>query len=216
MLGGIWIDLFRATVQVLTSRWLSEDQIRGLSANIVGGYLSDWLPTPKQEREASSRVGAAQNHIAEASRIIAGLRTDLDGQAQHLNQLVKDIKEKKIAAVHYAALARINQETFAPMRVEMEAVIRDQLQKQANEGTRIRQIALAIVWLVTLVLGAALGATFSLLSLFSAHGSACKVGTTRMPSRPSIGLAPPASPVEPSCQALGRNERFFIGDMHGN
>ena len=160
MFGGIWIDLFRALAQVLTSRWLSEEQIRGISANIVGSYFSDWLPTPKQEREASSRVEAAQNHIAEASRIIAGLRTDLDGQAQHLNQLVKDIEEKKSAAAHYAALARTNQEAFAPMRVEMEAVIRDQLQKQANEGKRIRQIASAIIWVVTLVLGAALGAYF--------------------------------------------------------
>ena len=114
MFTGIWTDLFRALVQVLTSRWLTDEQIRGISANVVGNYFSDWLPTPKAEREVSARVEAAQTHIAEASRIIAGLRTDLYGQAQHLNQLIADIEEKKKAAEHYAALARTNQEAFAP------------------------------------------------------------------------------------------------------
>lgn len=46
------------------------------------------------------------------------------------------------------------------MRMEMERAIREQLIAQANQGKRMRQVASLIVWLVTLVLGAALGAYF--------------------------------------------------------
>jgi hypothetical protein len=155
-----FLDLLRAVVQVLTSRWLTDDQIRTISSNVVGIYFADWLPTPKEEREAAERVKVAQTHIAEASSIIASLRSDLDGQAQQLSQLIADIEEKKRAAEHYAALAKTNQEAFAPMRVEMEKAIREQLIAQANKGKRMRQVASFIVWLITLVLGAALGAYF--------------------------------------------------------
>lgn len=95
MIEPIFRDLPRALVQVLTSRLLTEDQIRTISANVVGKYFVDWLPTAKEEREAAERVQAAQTHIAEASSIIAGLRSDLNGQAQQLNQLIEDIEEKK-------------------------------------------------------------------------------------------------------------------------
>jgi hypothetical protein len=160
MFSGIFFDLFRALVQVITSRILTDEQIRTISADVVGKYFADWLPTPKEQREAAERVQSAQTHIAEASSIIAGLRSDLDSQAQQLNHLIADIEEKKKAAEHYATLAKTNQEAFGPMRLEMERAIREQLIARANQGKRMRQIASFIVWLVTLVLGAALGAYF--------------------------------------------------------
>jgi hypothetical protein len=153
--------LLRALFQVLTSRILTDEQVRTISTNVVGHYFVSWLPTPKEEQQAAERVQIAQNHISEASNIIAGLRSDLDGQAQHLNQLIADIEEKKQSAAHYAALAKTNQEMFAPIRMEMEKAVRDQLIFQANQGKRLRQIASFIVWLVTLVAGAALGAYFA-------------------------------------------------------
>ena len=146
--------------QVLTSRWLTDEQIRTVSANVVGRYFSDWLPTPKEERDAAERVEAARIHISEASRIITGLRGDLDGQALQLNKIIEDIEQKKKTAEHYAVLAKTNQEAFAPIRAEMETAIREQLIAQASQGKRMRQFASVIVWLVTLVLGAALGAYF--------------------------------------------------------
>ena len=161
MFGTLFTNLLRALSQVLTSRWLTDDQIRNISATVVGNYFADWLPTQKEEREAAERVEAAGKHIVEASRIISGLRTDLDGQAQQLNQLIAEIEEKKKAAEHYAALAKTNQEAFTPMRVEMEKTIREQLIAQANQGKRMRQFASFLVWFVTLVLGAALGAYFT-------------------------------------------------------
>lgn len=160
MLTDFTTNLLRAMSQVLTSRWLTDEQIRTVSANVVGRYFSDWLPTPKEERDAAERVEAARIHISEASRIITGLRGDLDGQALQLNKIIEDIEQKKKTAEHYAVLAKTNQEAFAPIRAEMETAIREQLIAQASQGKRMRQFASVIVWLVTLVLGAALGAYF--------------------------------------------------------
>jgi hypothetical protein len=160
MLTDFTVSFIRALSQVLTSRWLTDAQIRGISASVVGRYFADWLPTPKEEHEAAERVAAAQKHIAEASRIITGLHTDLDTQAHQLTQIITDIEQKKKAAEHYAALARTNQKAFAPMRTEMERAIREQLVAQANQGKRMRQLASLIIWLITLVAGAALGAYF--------------------------------------------------------
>jgi hypothetical protein len=160
MLTNFTIDLVRALSQVLTSRWLTDAQIRSISAGLVGRYFTDWLPTPKEEHEAAERVAAAQEHIAEASRIITSLRTDLDTQAQQLTQIITDIDQKKKAAEHYADLARTGQKAFAPIRAEMERAIREQLVAQANQGKRMRQLASFIIWLITLVAGAALGAYF--------------------------------------------------------
>ena len=144
----------------MTSRWLTDEQIRNISSNVVGNYFTDWLHTPKEEKEASERIKAAQTHIAEASHIISSLHSDLDAQATQLNKLATDIEEKKKSAEHYAILAKTNQEAFAPFRVEMERAIREQLITQANKGKRLRQTVSFFIWLFTLVAGAALGAYF--------------------------------------------------------
>jgi hypothetical protein len=159
-------ELLRVASQLLTSRLLTDEQIRSISKNIVGRYFSDWLATPKQEQETAQKVDLARAHITEASQIISGIRADLDTQANQLNQLVLDIEAKKRDAAHYAALAKINQEAFSPFKAEMERAIREQLVMQANKDKHLRQIVSFIFWLITLILGAALGAYFPQIVAF--------------------------------------------------
>jgi hypothetical protein len=160
MLNSIIVEAIRVISQLVTGKLLTDEQIRSISGNIVGTYVSDWFPKPKEEHEASKRVEVARAHITEATRIILDLRTDLDNQATHLDQLVAQIAEKEKLAEHYATLAQTNQAAFAPLRAEMERVLREQLVAQANKGKRLRQALSFIAWIITLILGAALGVYF--------------------------------------------------------
>jgi len=156
-------DLARAATQVITGKFFTDEQIRRISNNVVGAYIADWLPTSKDEAEAKQRVELARLHITEASNIISGLQDDLDNQAQQLDQILREIEEKKKVADHYATLAQTNQKAFEAFKVEMEEAIRKQLQAEAEKGKKARQVVSFILWFITLVLGAALGAYFVLL-----------------------------------------------------
>jgi hypothetical protein len=139
---------------------MTEEQIKGVTGGVVGKYLADWFPASQQELEAGKRVDVARGHIAEATRIIDGLRIDLEHQAGLLDHLAKDIEEKRQVAERYAALAETNREASAAFRAEIEETLRRELLTQASKGRRLRQVVSFVVWITTLVLGAALGAYF--------------------------------------------------------
>ena len=82
----------------------------------------------------------------------------MENQAEQLDVLGKEIEEKKVLANRYAILAKTNQEAFAAFRAEMEDAVRTELLSQAEKGKRIRRVLTFIFWLITLILGAALGA----------------------------------------------------------
>jgi hypothetical protein len=149
-----------AIIQIITGRFFSDEQIRLMSKNAVGAYFAEWLPTPKDEVEAKKRVEQASLLIAEASHIISGLQGDLDNQAQQLDQVMKEIEEKKKVADHYSTLAETNQKAFEAFKTEMEESIRKQLQVEAKKGKKARQVVSFVLWFITLILGAALGAYF--------------------------------------------------------
>lgn len=67
---------------------------------------------------------------------------------------------KNKLADRYQTLTETNKETFEAFRQEMEEALRRELTEQANQDKRLRQIASSIIWLVTLIVGAALGAYF--------------------------------------------------------
>ena len=57
-------------------------------------------------------------------------------------------------------LAKTNRDAFDAFKAEMEEALREQLKAQAEKGKRVRQALSLIIWLVTLILGAAAGAYF--------------------------------------------------------
>jgi small-conductance mechanosensitive channel len=167
LLTAVSSEVGRALARFVTGKLLTEDQIRTLSANTVGKYLSDWLPTPAEETAAEERVAQARHHITQANAIIGGLHDDLERQVTHLDALAREIEEKKQLAERYAVLANTNREAFAALRAEMEDALRSELVAQASRGRRLRQAASFIVWLVTLILGAALGVYFPQLIIWA-------------------------------------------------
>jgi hypothetical protein len=160
MLKAVSSEVYRALARYVTGKLLTEEQIKTLSKNAVGKYLAEWLPTPADEAEAQERVTQARHHITQASSIISSLHDDLERQATNLETLAAEIEEKRKLAERYALLADTNREAFAALRTEMEDALRKELVAQANKGKRVRQIASLIIWLVTLISGAALGVYF--------------------------------------------------------
>lgn len=154
------LEITKVLVQTITGTLLTEEQIRSISKNAVGSYFADWLPTPKEEVEAKKRVEEARMHITEASRIVSTLQNDLDKQFHQLDEIVKEIEKKKTVAEHYSNLVEINQQAFSALKSEMEASIRKELRLEAERGRRARQLVSFAGSVITLVLGAALGAYF--------------------------------------------------------
>lgn len=159
-LNNLFLELTRIITRIITGRLLTEEQIRGVTGTVVGQYFTDWFPQPKDEAEAEKRVNSAKHHIAEATRIIGGLKVDLESQADELERLSQEIDQKRTTAERYAVMAATSEKAVAAFRLELEEALRTELTAQANRGKRLRQLASFTVWFLTLILGAALGAYF--------------------------------------------------------
>ena len=146
--------------RLVSGRLLTETQIKAASAHAVGKYFADFLPEPKDERAARERVEEAQGHISKATAIIGQLQAELGSQTQQLDTVLKELDEKKKLAHRYSVLAATGQEQFSAFKAEMESALRAELHMQSEKGRRLRRTASAILWIMTLVLGAALGAYF--------------------------------------------------------
>lgn len=158
----ITVEAVRELSRLVTGKLLTENQIQSVSKHIVGKYFADWLPTSEKEAEAEERISAAKIHIAEASRIIVSLQNDLEKQADQLELLSKQIDEKKNIAERYAVLAQTNQDTFSAFKAEMEETVKKELIAQNEKGKILRQTLSFILWLIGLIIGAALGALFQI------------------------------------------------------
>jgi len=154
VIGELSIELS----QRITGKLLTEEQIQSLSKGIVGKYFSDLLPTSEREARAEKRISDAKMHIVEASSIIAGLQDELEKQAEQLDVLSQEIKDKKQVAERYETLAQADQTTLSAFKAEMEEAIRKELTAQAENGKRVRKLVSLISGTITLIVGAALGA----------------------------------------------------------
>ena len=126
----------------------------------MGKYLADYFPDDEREKTQRERIELAQGHIVQASAIMSDMRVELDAQKETLEKLLAEIDEKKSAAKRYAKLAETNQDAVSAMRSEIESALREELVRQSTEDRGMRRAASAVLWLLTLVLGAALGTYF--------------------------------------------------------
>jgi len=88
------------------------------------------------------------------------MQTDLESQSKQLDSLLEDIEEKKRLAEKYAQLAETNEAKFSAFKEEMGEALREELVQQSEQGKTLRRISSALIWLVTLLIGAALGTYF--------------------------------------------------------
>ncbi|MEM7245916.1 MAG: hypothetical protein AAF533_11265 [Acidobacteriota bacterium] len=153
-------ELFSTVVRVITGRLYTDEQIRAITSGAVGRYFAEFFPTPKDEFAARERADSARQHIEAASAIIRDMQEDLEAQDRELGKLLEEVEDKKQLADRYQALANTNREAFDAFRAEMEDALRKELRRQAENGKRLRQAVSAVLWLITLVLGAALGTYF--------------------------------------------------------
>lgn len=150
----------REIIRSLSGGLFTDEQIKNISGNVVGRYLIDLFPQPQEEIEAERRIAEAREHITAASRIIGDMKDDLESQTKQLDLLSNEIEEKKQLANRYSALISANEEQRAAFKAELEETVRQELIAQNERGKRLRQVISLSSWLITLVLGAALGAYF--------------------------------------------------------
>lgn len=153
-------ELVNALIRAITGELFTEKQVKSITQHAIGKYFADLFPAPEVERKARERVEEAREHIGKASSIIEEMQVDLENQTNQLDLLLIEIDEKKIIAERYAELAETNQEKFAAFRAEMEDALKKELIEQSETGKTLRQIASLIIWIFTLILGAALGTYF--------------------------------------------------------
>jgi predicted RNase H-like nuclease (RuvC/YqgF family) len=153
-------SILQVVTQIVTGSLLTDDQVRSISKNVVGSLLADWLPSVEDDTKIEKRVEEARLHITEANRIIFGLQSELDNQVKQLNHLVTEIEDKKKVAEHYTTLIETNKREFDAFKIEMEKAVRQELRAEAERGKYIRQLISLIIWVTTLILGAALGVYF--------------------------------------------------------
>lgn len=110
----------------------------------------------ESKEDPAKLIDDARNHMAAAGAIFDQLKSELDQKSVDLDTLAKQVEEKKIEAVHFSNLAGVGEAAFASFRKEMEESVQQSLQTQAKNG-RLARITITIV---TLIVGAGLGAYF--------------------------------------------------------
>jgi len=160
VINSLTWEIGQQVIRAVTGRLFTKEQVDAIVNNSIGKHFAEFFPTPEDQRDAIERVAEAEVHIAKATAIVAKLQTDLNSRSVALRALLVDIDEKQKLAEHYAALASANENQTAAIRAELEKAVRHELIVQTNKGKRLRQAASFIVWTVTLVAGAALGAYF--------------------------------------------------------
>ena len=160
MLESFVNQLSISLIKSATGSLLTKEQIQKITSHSVGRYLKDFLPDDRDAEDSRQKVESARIHIESATAIIGDIRTDLDAQSSALDMLLTEIQEKKKAAEEYRLLVETNQDAFAAMRRQLEDSVRAELVRQSEEGKVIRRAVSIFITLVTLILGAALGAYF--------------------------------------------------------
>ena len=153
-------EVVSQATRALTGQLFTEDQIKGITDHSVGKYFKELFPDNELDRTQHERIELAQSHIVEASSIMAGMRSELDAQKETLETLLGEIEEKKSTAEKYAQLAETNQGAVSAVRQEIELTLREELVRQSKAGRGTRRIASALLWVTSLILGAALGSYF--------------------------------------------------------
>ncbi|PXF63992.1 hypothetical protein [Kangiella spongicola] len=160
LLFKVYSEFLGTVIRAITGQLYTQDQIKRITSGATGKYLKEFFPKTRDGEGTLQRVESARIHIEAAGTIIRDMQEDLAVQDKQLSELVKSVKEKKRLADRYQTLADTNKEAFEAFRIEMENALRKELTEQARKGKRIRQVISFLLWLVTLILGAALGTYF--------------------------------------------------------
>ena len=160
LMTAVSAEIFGSLVRAMTGKLYTDEQIKTITSGAIGKYFAELFPTPKDELAAQERAESARKHISAASTIIRDIQEDLETQGHKLGELLEEVEQKKQLADRYQALANTNRNAFEAFRAEMEEALRKELQEQAEKGKRIRQVVSVILWVITLVAGAALGVYF--------------------------------------------------------
>lgn len=160
MLESLVVAVSSLFFREITGKLFTEEQIGKITSNAVGKYFSDLFPEPEREKVAKERVEEARKSIIRASIIISEMQGELTAQGTQLDKLLTEIEEKKNLAKHYSDLATMTKDQSSALQKQMEETIRAELVSQNKKGKELRQFVSAVFWLVTLVLGAALGTYF--------------------------------------------------------
>jgi hypothetical protein len=186
----VGLNVGRSLFQIVTGKLFTDAQVSAISTHAVGKLFADWMPEPKAEREAKTRAEKAQNHIAEATRIVSNLKAELDQQTKSLEALAEEVEEKRRKAEEYATLAKADAPIVEAMKAQMVEAVRKELKAQAAQGKRWRQAVGFTIWLMTLIGGAALGSHWPAIEASAREVLSLDVHIETSAQTPNTGAAP--------------------------
>jgi len=153
-----WLDVIVSaalgptlTNQVLTS------VVTDVAREIVDKFVRERF-TESQAKDIRDRAKEAAVRIEEASKIISELQFELQSKNAELEQLMDVVAKRQDEATHWANLANVNEELASSFTRELEKRVREQLRAELDKGKQRRQILGIISWVVTLLIGAVVGA----------------------------------------------------------
>lgn len=114
--------------------------------------------TQQDQISIQDRTERASKLIMEAGIIITDLQKELTENNNQLNEIVSNIQLKREEAEHWRALASTNQQLANALIKEIEQRVGNEIRKQLERDKNRRRIISIIVWIITLLLGAFLGA----------------------------------------------------------
>lgn len=154
---NLLLDSFsQELIKMISGELLSDAQIRAIVNHSVGKYFKQLFPKIGEEREIADCVDEARQYISKIGELIVQLQDKLNAQAQQLELSLEKYKKIKSLSDQHQALAKIGREQSQALRSEIEEAMREQLLAASKKGKKVRQI----VWLLTLILSAGLGAYF--------------------------------------------------------
>ncbi|ELB2184811.1 TPA: hypothetical protein ACVOZB_004497 [Vibrio diabolicus] len=156
----IFNQVYLELIRTLTGQLFTEKQVQLITKHTVGRHLAEFFPEDENEKNARERVEEARVHISKAGDIISHMQAELDLQTNQLDTLLNEIELKKEQANKFAQLAATNEAKFSAFKEQMAESLKAELVAQSNEGKNLRRAASAFIWLLTLVVGAALGTYF--------------------------------------------------------
>jgi hypothetical protein len=108
----------------------------------------------ENEQRVRQKAQEARRHIETASTLLTEMQVSLAEQTSQLDAVLREAEEKKKLAEQYGQLVDLREEQIAALRKELEVTFRQELKK----GRKFRIAAKLMGWVLTLLLGALLGA----------------------------------------------------------
>ncbi len=114
--------------------------------------------TEEEQEDIRTRAQLASDHLSQAGVILADLQSELDRRSGELDSLLNLIDSRRAEAEHWAEVAATNEKQASALIQEIESRVGKKVQEKLEERKVRRRVSGILLWVLTLVAGALIGA----------------------------------------------------------